>query len=424
VICEIDDPLDIEGDNVFDGVDVLNATLYVPEASVAAYQAALVWQDFGMILPMPPSGPTTALETLCGGTLTSFSTNTHFVVVPEAQEYTFSITNQDTSEEILIITTNAYFQINELPNHNWNQSYSVKGKVKINGSYGAYGAVCTLNTPEKLIRLNDVFCNTTLANYNENLRSISMKNATAYKFRLNDGGAIQEIERPSRTIRVLNFNNISPNTTYQVSVTAFVDGAWLPYGEVCNITTATLPTSELRSDFCGGSTTSLTTKFKANLVGNATNYRFKTTIAGTDVFYENANRVCRMSNFAGATLNQTYSIQVAVETNGVWGPYGDACNWTVGTVGTRLIDEEDLANAAELFEIKAYPNPFMNQITLSLSNENTQSDIMVYDMTGKLIQQVSTQETTLEIGNNWSKGIYLVQIVQGQETKNIRMVKQ
>jgi hypothetical protein len=66
----------------------------------------------------------------------------------------------------------------------------------------------------------------------------------------------------------------------------------------------------------------------------------------------------------------------------------------------------------------------MNQITLSLSNENTKSDIMVYDMTGKLIQQVSTQETTLEIGNNWSKGIYLVQIVQGQETKNIRMVKQ
>uniref|UniRef100_UPI00404903BE T9SS type A sorting domain-containing protein n=1 Tax=Flavobacterium sp. TaxID=239 RepID=UPI00404903BE len=89
-----------------------------------------------------------------------------------------------------------------------------------------------------------------------------------------------------------------------------------------------------------------------------------------------------------------------------------------------MIDEEAVANASELFDIKAYPNPFVNQITLSLANENVKSEIMVYDMTGKRIQQVSTEQTTLEIGNDWSHGVYLVQIVQGQETKNIRIVKQ
>ena len=127
-----------------------------------------------------------------------------------------------------------------------------------------------------------------------------------------------------------------------------------------------------------------------------------------------------MSAFPGAMMNQTYSIQVAVQFGGVWSEYGTACNLTVGSI----VNKQNVAQTLGLFDIKAYPNPFVNQITLSLSNENTQSDIMVYDMTGKLIQQVSTEQTSLEIGNNWSKGIYLVQIVQGQETKNIRIVKQ
>uniref|UniRef100_UPI0040490DB3 T9SS type A sorting domain-containing protein n=3 Tax=Flavobacterium sp. TaxID=239 RepID=UPI0040490DB3 len=368
--------------------------------------------------------PTTTLETLCGETLTGMSQKIYFEEVENAQEYTFSITNNATNVEHEIVTTNRYFTISQVPNFGFNMSYSVKGKVKVDGSYGSYGLVCVVNTPVRLGRLRDDVCNQTIEKFNGSIKSISVTGASDYRFKIVNGVDEQEIETSSRVLPLLNIENIAPNTVYQVSVAVKINDIWSPYGEVCNITTPNIPTLTLRSDYCDGTAPSLNNTFKAQSMSGVTAYRFKTIIDGNEVVVEKTSRFCRMNEFAGATIDQTYSIQVAIQYYGFWGPYGDACNWTVGTVGTRLIDEEAVANASELFDIKAYPNPFVHQITLSLSNENTKSDIMVYDMTGKLIQQVSTEQTTLEIGNNWSKGIYLVQIVQGQETKNIRIVKQ
>jgi hypothetical protein len=128
-----------------------------------------------------------------------------------------------------------------------------------------------------------------------------------------------------------------------------------------------------------------------------------------------------MSAFEGAMMNQTYSIQVAVQFGEVWSEYGAACDLTVGmALPPREISEDVKAN----FDIKAFPNPFTSNITLSLSLENEASNITMFDMTGKMVQQVSTTENEITIGENLTTGIYLVQIVQGQETKNIRVVKQ
>jgi streptogramin lyase len=42
-------PLDIDA-NIFDGINLPNATLYVPSGTIATYEAAAVWTDFGTIL--------------------------------------------------------------------------------------------------------------------------------------------------------------------------------------------------------------------------------------------------------------------------------------------------------------------------------------------------------------------------------------
>ena len=58
--------------NVFGGViDISECTLYVPAESVAAYQAANSWKDFGTILPLDePETPCTTLSGTCGENLT------------------------------------------------------------------------------------------------------------------------------------------------------------------------------------------------------------------------------------------------------------------------------------------------------------------------------------------------------------------
>ncbi len=119
-------------------------------------------------------------------------------------------------------------------------------------------------------------------------------------------------------------------------------------------------------------------------------------------------------------MNQTYPIQVAVKIGDNWSAYGPVCNLTVGTVASKEIPTETNANH---FEIKAFPNPFVSNITLLLTNENVTSNVSIFDMTGKLVQTFKTSENEVNVGENLTAGVYMVNIVQGQEIKNIRVVK-
>jgi hypothetical protein len=63
VTCEIETPLIINA-NVFLNVQLENVTLYVPAASLTAYEDALVWEDFGTISPISTVGQTFVLDNL------------------------------------------------------------------------------------------------------------------------------------------------------------------------------------------------------------------------------------------------------------------------------------------------------------------------------------------------------------------------
>jgi hypothetical protein len=269
--------------------------------------------------------------------------------------------------------------------------------------------------------LRPEFCNSTLTTLNQNVYSTIVVGATAYKFKLENNGVDEEVERPDSRFTMAFANNVLPNTTYNVSVSVFFNGAWRPYGNVCTITTPALPTTQLRTQFCGGSVTSLGSNFFANVVVGASAYRFKTTINGNEVVVVRNDSRCFMSAFAGAMMNQTYAIEVAVQINGIWSAYGPVCNLTVGTVSVKEISED----TANHFDIKAYPNPFADNFTVLLSLNEIRSEITVYDMTGKHIQQLTTQANELTIeSKDWAAGVYVVQIMQGDTIKTIRMVKQ
>uniref|UniRef100_UPI0040490D7B T9SS type A sorting domain-containing protein n=1 Tax=Flavobacterium sp. TaxID=239 RepID=UPI0040490D7B len=367
--------------------------------------------------------PTTQVSTLCGQTLVNINTKVFFDNVIGASEYMFSITNTMTNQQQTITSSERYFYFMDFENFELGATYIVKGKAQVNGNYGEYGSSCFITTPATppTSQLRPEYCNTTLTTLNANVYADVVVGASMYKFKLANGMNEQEVERPDSRFSMAYATGIMADTSYDVSVSVMFNDTWSEYGAVCTITTpASLPTTQLRSSFCNGTVAALNSNFYASVKVGATAYKFKTMVNGEEVEVVRPDSRCYMVAFPGAMMDQTYSIQVSVQFNGVWSDYGNACNLTVGTMAPKL----QLTEATQAFDIKAYPNPFMNQIILSLSNENTPSEIMVYDMTGKLIQQIATEETTLEIVNNWSKGIYLVQIVQGQETKNIRIVKQ
>ncbi len=366
--------------------------------------------------------PTTQLRTnFCGVTLPTLNRNIFADGVMGATAYRFKVVN-GMNEQIIERPDNR-FSMGFVSNTMLGTTYQVSVAARVSGVWGAYGAACGVTTSSlvPITKLKNEFCNVTLSEINQNVFADLVIGASGYKFKVSNGMNEQEIERPDNRFSLGFAAGTTAGTTYQVAVAVEFNGTYGAYGTVCNVTTPiTVPTSQLRPQFCGATVPSVGSNFFAVFRAGATAYRFKTMINGSEVVVERPNSRCFMSAFEGATMNQTYSIQVSVGFNGVFSQYGEACNITVGAMAPRWITDE----AQDNFEVKAYPNPFTNAVTIALAIENTTSNIAVYDMTGKLIQQMTTSENEVSIGENLTAGIYIVQVTQGQETKNIRVVKQ
>jgi len=367
--------------------------------------------------------PTTQLRTqFCNTTLASLNDNIYASVILGAASYKFRVENNGNVQEIT--RPDSRFSMAFATGISLGTTYNVSVATNVNGVWSVYGPVCTVTTPViyPTTSLRTQFCNTTLSSLNDNIYANVVVGATGYKFKVENNGNMQEVERSDSRFTMAFANNIAANTIYNISVSLNFNGVWQPYGNVCTITTpAALPTSQLRPQFCGNSVSAINSNFFAVFTTGATAYRFKTTINGNEVVVERPDSRCFMSAFAGATMNQTYPIQVAVRINNVWSAYGPVCNLTVGSVVSREIPTETIARN---FELKAYPNPFVSNFTLSLSNENLETNIAIFDMTGKMVQAFKTSDNEVNVGENLTAGVYLVNITQGQEIKNIRVVKQ
>jgi hypothetical protein len=87
--------------------------------------------------------------------------------------------------------------------------------------------------------------------------------------------------------------------------------------------------------------------------------------------------------------------------------------------GSRLSDEEAL-------ETSVYPNPSNNFFKLDIaSDDDTPFTLIVRDVTGRQVerQDYLTPGTTVIFGSELSRGVYLAEILQGEERTVLRVVK-
>ncbi len=79
------------------------------------------------------------------------------------------------------------------------------------------------------------------------------------------------------------------------------------------------------------------------------------------------------------------------------------------------------------FKASAYPNPFAENFKLDVKTSSEEAlQIKVYDMLGKLVDNkiLETSEVEgLEIGSNYTTGVYNVIVTQGDNVKSLRVIK-
>jgi len=188
---------------------------------------------------------------------------------------------------------------------------------------------------EGCTRVQNSQCGLTLPEQSTAVLAISVPGVTVYRFKIQWNGNTVIVDRPVRWFRFTDHvPGFTPATTYQVSVsTSFGGGIFGGYGQVCNVTLPH-PLTKVQASQCGATLSNISGNVIADLVTNATGYRFKVSNGGVDQILTKTVRFFKFTELGSWSYGNTYQISVAVEVNGTFGPYGAICDITTPAPGT------------------------------------------------------------------------------------------
>ncbi len=361
----------------------------------------------------------------CGTILPTISSNIYANLVAGAQGYRFKITDLTTNQVQIIDKALRVFSITQLSSFAFDRSYQIEVSVRYANVWQPfYGLPCTVTTPATTTTIQPTQCGSTLTAMNDVIFADNVPYSTGYKFRITNllTSHQEEIIRPIRDIRMTNFSNPEYNSAYSIEVAIRnTNGLYLPYGTPCNVITPSFPTSQLQATQCDIVASTMNTTIYADSFSGAFTYRFKFTSGSFTYTFDRPNRSFVLSTVPGLMPATIYSVQVALEINGVFGPYGKVC--TITTPGGARV-----ATASSLdFQVVTYPNPFADSFQLDVRTASEEViTVKVYDMLGRLVEERSAEASAineLQIGASSPSGIYNVIVSQGNEQKTQRVIK-
>lgn len=408
-------------------VDVGNRPSNNPADWVADQGLAMIsFTGTGTIDHPTVVGPTSKVRAnQCGTTLSSLNANINADYVAGYQQYRFEVTNGAT---VNTVDVNKYnFTLTKAPGITYETTYGIRVAVKMGGVWGPYGASCNVTTPALLTntvittKVHPSVCGATLAALDSKIAAAPIHNASGYRFEIITGGVTTVYDSSSYNFRLADAGVAAYGTTYAIRVAALVGGIYGSYGASCNVSTPAL-TTNITPSLCGTTLASNDANITAVMLTGATNGRYEITKAGeTPVVYEVASTVIKLTQ-TGVVVdyNTDYSIRVAAFVGGVWGNYGSSCTVTTPAApGGRL--------KAKSFEVVAFPNPFDTAFNLNLETPSKENvTVAVYNMMGTLVEshQVNPMEVAnLQLGSNFSTGIYNVIVSQGDNAKAVRLIR-
>ena len=374
----------------------------------------------------------------CGTTLTSLNSQVAANALTGYQAYRFEVSS---GAFLSSIEVNKYnFSLTQIMGISYNTTYAIRVAIKMNGIWGSYGDSCNITTPLLSIasipvtKMRANQCGSTLATIGSPIHSELVYGATAYRFEVTQGTTVTTVESPIYYFFLTNTAIGSFGTTYSVKIAAKIAGTWGNYGVACTVSTPALtssaiPTTSVASAFCGTILAALNTKIGANIVYNASGYRFEITKGAIITVYDSDLYNFKLAD-AGVLVanNTTYFIRVAAKIGSIYGIYGPSCIInTPDNASTSKISEENIIPANSNFDVKLYPNPYTSSFKLNLnSSEKELVEIIVYDRLGRQIEKrqiADSDSNNLEFGSNYPSGIYNIMVLQKSEIKILRAVK-
>ena len=270
--------------------------------------------------------------------------------------------------------------------------------------------------------------------------------ATQYEWKFSQNGNLYTTRYSTQNYLVLHGPTpaISWGNIYQVQVKPIVPNVVTDFGSICEIglinqpTQQTVPLTELRTQDCGklNYRYNNNNRLVANSVFQAIAYEFEFknpnngNVVATKVV---ANPVCFLNTVSPALpFPAQYNVRVRVLYGGVWGNYGNSC--LIGIIGLNkdenevesLIDNQEIEVNDYFFIAGAFPNPYNESATLSISSSiNESMSVFVTDITGKRVEDFNaTSNTNIVFGEAYTKGLYFIKVVSAKgDVQNLKLLK-
>lgn len=399
---------------------------YLVDVSV---QIAGEWSDYGTACKIftQSAVPTTSLMN-CNAVIDNFDTAIYANLVQAATTYRFKVVSS--SATYIVDRPNAYFKLNMLPVYAYGTTYTVSVDVLSGGVWSGYGSSCNISSANKLpsTQLRAADCGITVNSMAQGIYANIVPGAQTYNFIVTSSAGTNTISTPNPYFKLNMVPGYDYNEQYTVTVTVSAPGVITSdAGVSCTVSSpATMPLTSLRSVDCGATIANRDVAVYCNLVPGAQVYRFRIVAASGTYIINRANSAYfKFSMLPQGAVASGETVAVTVMTispNGSQSAYGSSCSVTLSSLSGR-----PGANTETKVSVKGYPNPFTETFTLDLTSESEEMvDIVVYDMTGKLVETMkveSAQLPALKLGGNLAAGVYNLIVTQGGTVKTMRVVK-
>ncbi len=102
-----------------------------------------------------------------------------------------------------------------------------------------------------------------------------------------------------------------------------------------------------------------------------------------------------------------------------------AAHFTITVAAGRGVVSETGGIEESTSSLKTYPNPTTGVVTLELPEQNDNTELMIFDVSGKVVETKTTNEAKISFDmSGYSKGVYMIQVKSGDHTYTEKVVFQ
>ncbi len=200
------------------------------------------WQAYGSACTV--TTPATKLQTSsCGSTLTNLSDALYSYEVAGATDYRYLVVNAGAGFTRVSTRGAAsnLFRMSWVTGIQIATVYTVSVSAYVGGSWQAYGPSCTVTAPVPTTKLATSSCNIPIPTMSTALYSDPVSGATNFRYKVVNTTAgfnkVSTRNAADNLFRMSWVTGIQTNTTYDIQVSAYLNGMWGNYGTICTVTT-------------------------------------------------------------------------------------------------------------------------------------------------------------------------------------------